>query len=174
MLRGMSNSRSNRSQGNENICHSDQAAGAKPIQRHAEGPVLSRCHAHSKTVHGFTLLELMIVISIVMILMAVAVPVYNQSIIQARESVLRSNLSTLRNVISQYTLDKQKAPQGLDDLVQAGYLRQIPVDPMTRQTNWEVVQEDVMLAVDQNDPGITDVHSASNGTASDGTAYSSW
>jgi general secretion pathway protein G len=123
---------------------------------------------------GFTLLELMIVISIIMILMAVAVPMYNQAIVQARESVLRSNLSTLRNVISQYTLDKQKAPQSLDDLVQAGYLRQIPVDPMTRLPNWEVVQEDVMLAVDQQDPGITDVHSASSGTASDGTAYSSW
>ncbi|HKH99214.1 MAG TPA: prepilin-type N-terminal cleavage/methylation domain-containing protein [Candidatus Sulfotelmatobacter sp.] len=123
---------------------------------------------------GFTLLELMIVISIIMILMAVAVPVYNQSIIQARESVLRSNLSTLRNVISQYTLDKQKAPQSLDDLVQAGYLRSIPLDPMTRQANWEVKEEDVMMAVDQQEPGITDVHSASNGTASDGTAYSSW
>ena len=123
---------------------------------------------------GFTLLELMIVISIIMILMAVAVPVYNQSIIQARESVLRSNLDTLRNVIQQYTLDKQKAPQGLDDLVTAGYLRKIPEDPMTHQPNWEVVQEDVMQAVDQQDPGITDVHSASSGTASDGTAYSSW
>jgi general secretion pathway protein G len=123
---------------------------------------------------GFTLLELMIVISIIMILMAVAVPMYNQAIVQARESVLRSNLSTLRNVISQYTLDKQKAPQSLDDLVTAGYLRQVPLDPMTRQPNWEVVQEDVMLAVDQQDPGITDVHSASNGTASDGTAYSTW
>src|ERR1700727_1274220 len=77
-----------------------------------------------KRVHGFTLLELMIVISIIMILMAIAVPMYNQSIVQARESVLRSNLSTLRSVISQYTLDKQKAPQSLDDIVQAGYLRQ--------------------------------------------------
>jgi general secretion pathway protein G len=123
---------------------------------------------------GFTLLELMIVISIIMILMAVAVPVYNQSIVQARESVLRSNLNTVRNVIQQYTLDKQKAPQSLDELVTAGYLRQIPVDPMTRQTNWEVVQEDVMLAVDQQDPGITDVHSASSATASDGTAYNTW
>jgi len=123
---------------------------------------------------GFTLLELMIVISIIMILMAVAVPVYNQAIVQARESVLRSNLSTLRNVISQYTLDKQKAPQSLDDIVQAGYLRQIPVDPMTRQANWEVVQEDVMLAVDQQDPGISDVHSGATQTSSDGTAYSSW
>jgi general secretion pathway protein G len=123
---------------------------------------------------GFTLLELMIVISIIMILMAVAVPMYNQSIVQARESVLRSNLATLRNVISQYTLDKQKAPQSLDELVTAGYLRQIPVDPMTREANWEVVQEDVMMAVDQQDPGITDVHSASSANASDGTAYSTW
>jgi general secretion pathway protein G len=127
-----------------------------------------------KSARGFTLLELMIVITLIMILASIAVPAYNQSIIQARESVLRSNLSTLRNVIDQFTLDKQKAPQSLDDIVQAGYLRQIPVDPMTRQTNWEVVQEDVLKAVDQNDPGITDVHSASSGTASDGTAYSSW
>ena len=123
---------------------------------------------------GFTLLELMVVIFIIMILASIAMPVYNQSVVQARESVLRSNLGTLRSVISQYTLDKQKAPQSLDDLVSAGYLRQIPTDPMTRQSNWEVVQEDVMMAVDQQEPGITDVHSASNATASDGTAYSSW
>jgi len=133
--------------------------------------VLTRARRNQR---GFTLLELMVVISIIMILMAVAVPVYNQSIIQARESVLRSNLATLRSVISQYTLDKQKAPQSLDDLVTAGYLRQIPVDPMTREPNWEVVQEDVLMAVDQQEPGITDVHSASSASASDGTAYSTW
>jgi len=138
--------------------------------RRPASPVRRNC----LRIRGFTLLELMIVISIIMILMAIAVPVYNQSVIQSREAVLRSNLSTLRNVISQYTLDKQKAPQSLDDLVTAGYLRQIPIDPMTRLPNWEVVQEDVMLAVDQQDPGITDVHSASSGNASDGTAYSSW
>src|SRR5260370_42122648 len=84
---------------------------------------------------GFTLLEMMIVISIIIILMAVAIPNYNRTVIQSRESVLRSNLSTLRSVISQYTLDKQKAPQSLDDLVQAQYLRQIPLDPMTKETN---------------------------------------
>ena len=123
---------------------------------------------------GFTLLELMIVISIIMILMAVAVPMYNQAIVQARESVLRSNLNTLRNVIQQYTLDKQKAPQSLDDLKQAGYLRDIPIDPMTRLPNWEPHQEDTLMSVDQQEPGIDDVHSASNGTASDGTAYSTW
>jgi general secretion pathway protein G len=123
---------------------------------------------------GFTLLEMMIVISIIIILMAVAIPNYNRTVIQSRESVLRSNLSTLRSVISQYTLDKQKAPQSLDDLVTAGYLRQIPVDPMTKETNWEVVQEDTLMAVDQQEPGIVDAHSASSGTASDGTAYSTW
>jgi general secretion pathway protein G len=123
---------------------------------------------------GFTLLEMMIVISIVLILMAVALPIYNTSILRSREAVLRQDLFTLRSVISQYTLDKQKAPQSLDDVVQAGYLRQIPNDPMTGQPNWEVVQEDVLLAVDQQDPGISDVHSASSATASDGTAYSSW
>jgi general secretion pathway protein G len=128
----------------------------------------------SSGMRGFTLLEMMIVISIILILMAVALPIYNTSILRSREAVLRQNLFTLRSVISQYTLDKQKAPQGLEDVVQAGYLRQIPNDPMTGQPNWEVVQEDVLLAVDQQEPGISDVHSASNLTASDGTAYSSW
>jgi general secretion pathway protein G len=137
---------------------------------------LRRAHAlsHRKNARGFTLLELMMVIFIIMILASVAMPVYNQAVVQARESVLRSNLATLRSVISQYTLDKQKAPQSLDDLVTAGYLRQIPTDPMTRQPNWEVVQEDVMMAVDQQEPGITDVHSASTANASDGTAYNTW
>jgi general secretion pathway protein G len=139
--------------------------------RHMFAPKTARNLQRSR---GFTLLELMIVMAIMAILMSIAIPVYNQSVIQAREAVLRENLSTLRKVIDQYTLDKQKAPQSLDDLVTAGYLRQIPVDPMTRQANWEVVQEDVMMAVDQQNPGITDVHSASNATASDGTAYSSW
>jgi general secretion pathway protein G len=120
---------------------------------------------------GWTLLELMIVISMIMILMAVAVPIYNQSIVQARESVLRANLETLRKVIDQYTLDKQKAPQSLEDLVTAGYLRKIPNDPMTKQPDWEVVQEDTLMAVDQQDPGIRDVKSSSSGIASDGTPY---
>jgi general secretion pathway protein G len=116
----------------------------------------------------------MIVISIILILMAIAIPVYNQSIVRSREAVLRQDLFTLRSVIDQYTLDKQKAPQSLDDVMQAGYIKKIPTDPMTGQSNWEVVQEDVLLAVDQQEPGISDVHSASSGTASDGTAYSSW
>ena len=124
-------------------------------------------------VAGFTLLEMMIVISIMVILIAVALPIYNQSLVRSREAVLRQDLFTLRSLISQYTLDKQKAPQSLDDLV-PGYIKIIPKDPMTNEANWEVVQEDVLLSVDQQDPGITDVHSASSQTASDGTAYSSW
>jgi len=144
--------------------------------RSARGLVRGRRwnNALRNNARGFTLLEMMIVISIIIILMAIAIPNYNRTVIQSRESVLRSNLSTLRSVISQYTLDKQKAPQGLDDLVQAGYLRQIPVDPMTKETNWEVVQEDVLMAVYQQEPGIVDVHSASSGVASDGTSYSTW
>jgi len=123
---------------------------------------------------GFSLLEMMIVITLILVLVSIAVPIYNQSVVRSREAVLRQNLFTLRNLIEQYTLDKQKAPQGLDDIVQGGYLKSIPVDPTTGQANWEVVQEDVLLSVDQQDPGISDVHSGAPGTSSDGTAYSSW
>src|ERR1700736_6570317 len=123
---------------------------------------------------GFTLIELMIVITIMLILMAIALPMYNQPGLRAREAVLRQDLFTLRQVIDQYTLDKQKAPQALDDILQAGYLKRIPVDPMTGQSNWEVVQEDVLQTAEQQEPGISDVHSASSATASDGTAYSTW
>ncbi|MGA1988282.1 MAG: prepilin-type N-terminal cleavage/methylation domain-containing protein [Candidatus Sulfotelmatobacter sp.] len=149
--------------------HNPAVPGAKRANARASAAA-ARCNRS----RGFTLLELMIVITMIMILMSIAVPIYNQSIVQARESVLRSNLATLRSVISQYTLDKQKAPQGLDDLVQAGYLRKIPDDPMTKQPNWEVKEEDVLMAVDQQEPGIDDVHSASSGIASDGTTYSTW
>jgi general secretion pathway protein G len=95
--------------------------------------------------------------------------------LRARESVLRQDLFTLRSVISQFTLDKQRAPQTLDDLVQAGYIKQIPIDPFTSKNDtWQLEQEDVLLAVDQQQPGITDVHSGANLTASDGTNYTSW
>lgn len=124
---------------------------------------------------GFTLIEMMIVISMILILVSVAVPLYTQSILRARESVLRQDLFTLRSVISQFTLDKQRAPQSLDDLVQAGYIKQIPTDPFTSKNDtWQLEQEDVLLAVDQQQPGITDVHSGANLTASDGTNYTSW
>ena len=127
-----------------------------------------------KNSRGFTLIEMMIVVSLILILVSIALPVYNRSILRTKESVLKQDLFTLRNVISQYTLDKQKAPQTLDDLVQAGYLKVLPKDPFTNEANWTPDQEDSVMAVDQQEPGIVDVHSASNGTATDGTAYSSW
>ena len=123
---------------------------------------------------GFTLLEMMIVMIVIGILMSIALPIYTTSLLKSREAVLRQDLFTLRSLISQYTLDKQKAPQALDDLIQGGYLKVIPKDPMTNEPNWEVVQEDILLTVDQQDPGISDVHSASSANATDGTAYSSW
>ena len=124
---------------------------------------------------GFTLIELMIVISMILILVSISIPAYNQSILRAKESVLRQDLFELRSLISQYTLDKQKAPQSLDDLVQAGYIKQIPNDPMTgSNSSWTVDQEDTVMSVDQQDPGITDVHSASTANATDGTAYNTW
>jgi general secretion pathway protein G len=114
------------------------------------------------------------VISLILILISVAVPIYNRSILRAKEATLRQDLFTLRQVISQYTLDKQKAPQALDDLKTAGYIRDIPLDPFTNERNWTVVQEDSIMAADQTEPGIIDVNSASNLVGTDGTAYSTW
>ncbi len=124
---------------------------------------------------GFTLMELMIVISMILILMSIAIPNYQQSLVHARESALRQDLFTLRSAIDQYTLDKQKAPQSLQDVVSAGYLKVIPTDPMTKSADtWEVVMEDTMMAIDQQQPGIVDVHSGSQQISSDGTAYNTW
>ncbi|MFZ0309490.1 MAG: prepilin-type N-terminal cleavage/methylation domain-containing protein [Candidatus Sulfotelmatobacter sp.] len=123
---------------------------------------------------GFTLLEMMIVIVIMGILLSIALPIYTQSILRSREAVLKNDLFELRKLISQYTLDKQKAPQSLDDLVQGGYIKTIPKDPMTGEANWEAPTCEELEAIDQQDPGICDVHSASNSISSEGTAYSTW
>jgi general secretion pathway protein G len=123
---------------------------------------------------GFTIIELMIVMAVISILVAVAVPIYQKSVIRAKESVLRQNLFTLRTVIDEYTYDKAKAPQSLQDLVSEGYLRQIPVDPMTGQADWLTIQEDAVTSVNQTEPGIFDVRSKSEKTSLEGTPYNEW
>ena len=124
---------------------------------------------------GFTLIELMIVMIIIGILAAFAVPAFTQHVRNAKEAALREDLHVLRDAIDSYTIDKQKAPQTLDDLVQAGYIKVMPKDPMTqRNDTWVPVQEDTMMSLDQTQSGIDDVHSGAQLNASDGTAYSTW
>jgi general secretion pathway protein G len=135
---------------------------------------MMRLSQHKRQQRGFTLIELIIVCAMISILLGVMVPVYKIHLLHANEAVLKQDLRTMRDAIDQYTQDKQKAPQSLDDIVSAGYLPAIPKDPFTHAADWQTVQEDVMTAIDQTAPGITDVKSSSNLTGSDGTAYSSW
>ncbi|MGD0903399.1 MAG: prepilin-type N-terminal cleavage/methylation domain-containing protein [Terracidiphilus sp.] len=124
---------------------------------------------------GFTLVELMIVMAIIGVLAVVAVPSYISALRHAREAVLKEDLHILRSAIDSYTMDKQKAPQALDDLVQEGYLKSIPEDPMTRSTStWVTDSSDALHSLDQTDPGIDDVHSGSQEAGSDGQPYSTW
>lgn len=137
--------------------------------------MVNRSQRRLSGLSGFTLIELMIVISIILILVAIAVPVYQQSLVRAKEAVLRQDLKTMRDQIDNFTMDKEKAPQSLQDLVDAGYLRKIPKDPFTDSTDtWQVENSDTLISLDQTEPGISDVHSGSNLVGSDGTAYSSW
>lgn len=124
---------------------------------------------------GFTLMELMIVMAIIAILATLAVPSFKGALRSAREAVLKEDLHVMRAAIDSYTMDKQKAPQSLDDLIQDGYLRSIPQDPMTKSNEtWATDTSDALSSVDQTDPGINDVHSGSQDTGSDGQPYSAW
>jgi general secretion pathway protein G len=128
-----------------------------------------------KRCFGFTFVELMIVMAIIAILLSVAIPIYSRSIQRAKESVLKNNLFTLRTVIDEYTYDKQKAPQTLQDLVSDGYLRQVPVDPITGTAeSWKIIMEDASNTVNQSEPGIFDVRSGSDKISLEGTPYSEW
>jgi general secretion pathway protein G len=124
---------------------------------------------------GFTMIEMMIVMAVIVILVSLAIPQYQKAIIRAKESVLHNNLFTLRNVIDEYTVDKKKAPQSAQDLVSAGYLRDIPIDPMTGSNQtWRFIMEDMLQAVDQTEPGIYDVQSGSDKTGLDGKPYADY
>jgi general secretion pathway protein G len=124
---------------------------------------------------GFSLIELLIVLTVVSILISIAVPLYHRAVLRSRETVLKNNLFTLRTMIDEYTYDKAKAPQDLRDLVEAGYLRAIPRDPMTgSDQTWRVEMEDSLSSVNQTEPGIFDVKSGSELKALDGTPYAEW
>ena len=124
--------------------------------------------------NGFTLIELMIVMAVIVILISVAIPFYQKSIMRAKESVLHNNLSAMRNAIDEYSYDKQKAPQQLQDLVSDGYLRDVPKDPITGTNDWKIIMEDAGQAVNSAEPGIFDIRSTSGKISPDGTHYSDW
>lgn len=126
---------------------------------------------------AFTLIELMIVITIIFILIGIAAARYDQSVQRAKEATLKTDLAVMRQAIDNYTLDKEAAPQSLEDLVnpQAPYLREVPIDPMTRQKDWHTDYGDLVMSPDQTNNGIVDVHSSSTMVSrTDGTAYNTW
>jgi general secretion pathway protein G len=124
---------------------------------------------------GFTLIELMIVLAIIATLAAIAIPSYINAVKHAREASLREDLFVMRQAIDSYTVDKEKAPQSLDDLVQSGYLKQMPVDPITgRDDTWMPDTSDTLMDIDQTAGGINNVHSGSQGIATDGSSYNTW
>ncbi len=123
---------------------------------------------------GFTIIELMVVMLIISILIGIAAISYDKTVWRARESVLKQDLQTMRQAIDNYTLDKQQAPQSLDDLVDAHYLREVPIDPITRQKDWVTHMGDTVLSPEQSGSGIDDVHSNSEQIGSDGKPYNAW
>jgi general secretion pathway protein G len=147
-----------------------------PAQDNGDAAPLAMNPAPRNSSSGFTLLELLVVMAIIAVLAAMAVPAFKTNIIAAKEAVLREDLHVMRSAIGSYTVDKEKAPQSLDDLVTGGYLKAIPKDPFTQRTDtWMTSQSDTLSTVDQTDSGgIDDVHSGAQLTALDGSSYNTW
>jgi general secretion pathway protein G len=145
------------------------------VGRHMDGRFARRKRGAVRVSRGFTLIELMIVIFIILILLGMAAQRYDKTVMRSREAVLHHDLQVMRQAIDNYTLDKQAAPQSLDDLQQAGYLREVPVDPITQTKDWVAVFDNVVMSPDQVTTGMVDVHSSSDRTSPfEGTAYSTW
>ena len=149
--------------------HGDTATGDRMLFVSASVR-LRVCASRSR---GFTLLELMIVISIIVILAVIAMPQYQRTVVHAKETVLRDNLFQMRKMIDQYAADKGKLPTSLDDLVSAGYMRDIPPDPITGEKDWTVVTGDDPNLM-EGGTGVTDVRSSSSDASTEGTPYSEW
>ena len=124
---------------------------------------------------GFSLLEMMMVVTVILILASISAPFYKTAVIRAREAVLREHLFTLRNVIDEFTRDIGRVPLSLDEIVEKGYLKQLPTDPFTGSNEtWVETKEDQPLSPNQKTLGIVDVHSGSEATSLEGTPYNTW
>jgi len=155
-------------------------SGSRHASRDREGAVptrrmFARSQADSRQRRrGFTFVEMMVVVTIIVILISMAIPIYNRAITRSKESVLHNNLFTIRTVLDNYCYDKAKCPQSLSDLVSEGYLRAVPIDPMTNAADWKVEMEDASQSISQSEPGIWEVHSNSDKTGLDGRPYAEW
>lgn len=138
------------------------------------GATPRRCRRSSRDTAGFTLLEMLIVITIIGILLSIAIPSYRQSVLRARETALKENLFVLRSLIEQLTLDKLRPPTSLEELVTEGYLRALPKDITGSRNTWEPVYSDLLISPEQTSSGIGDVRSGSSTISTEGTPYNSW
>lgn len=134
---------------------------------------LNLAHSTRGRERGFTLLELVMVMTIIVVLAAISVASYQRIQVKAKETILKENLKTMRRMIDQYSADKEKLPSSIEDLVSAGYIREVPVDPITEQREWdeETGEDDVSL---EGGSGVVDVHSKAQGVGSDGVPYSEY